>query len=149
MNYNYFADEFDRRRSREGIRKCLELAEHEDFKDVLEERIEPLDSDIESDDALDNWMMREATTGQHISATCKMGPESDPMAVVDQYGRVRGLAGLRVADASIMPNCIRANTNVTTMMIGERIADLIKMRGRVRALTSYPITALEWNGQPV
>jgi choline dehydrogenase len=48
------------------------------------------------------------------------------MAVVDQYGRVRGLEGLRIADASIMPNCIRANTNVTTMMIGERIADFIR-----------------------
>jgi choline dehydrogenase len=48
------------------------------------------------------------------------------MAVVDQYGRVRGLESLRIADASIMPNCIRANTNVTTMMIGERIADFIR-----------------------
>ena len=45
------------------------------------------------------------------------------MAVVDQYGRAHGLEGLRVVDASIMPDCIRANTNVTTMMIGERIAD--------------------------
>ena len=44
------------------------------------------------------------------------------MAVVDQYGKVHGLEGLRVADASIMPDCIRANTNVTTMMIGERVA---------------------------
>jgi choline dehydrogenase len=48
------------------------------------------------------------------------------MAVVDQYGKVHGLEGLRVADASIMPNCVRANTNVTTMMIGERVADWIK-----------------------
>ena len=129
LNYNYFAEEFDRQRSREGVRKCLELAEHEDFKDVLAERIEPLDSDLESDDALDNWMMREATTGQHISATCKMGPSDDPMAVVDQHGRVHGLEGLRVVDASIMPDCIRANTNVTTMMIGERIAELIGQGG--------------------
>ena len=48
------------------------------------------------------------------------------MAVVDQYGKVHGLQGLRVVDASIMPDCIRANTNVTTMMIGERVADFIK-----------------------
>ncbi len=125
LHYNYFAEEFDRQRSREGIRKCLELAKHPGFENILEERVEPLDSDIESDDALDLWMMREATTGQHISGTCKMGPAEDPMAVVDQRGRVHGLRGLRVADASIMPDCIRANTNVTTMMIGERIADLI------------------------
>ncbi len=53
-----------------------------------------------------------------------MGPEGDPMAVVDQYGRVHGMDGLRVADASIMPDCIRANTNQTALMIGERISEL-------------------------
>jgi choline dehydrogenase len=55
-----------------------------------------------------------------------MGPASDPLAVVDQFGRIYGLDNLRVVDASIMPDCIRANTNVTTMMIGERIADFIR-----------------------
>jgi choline dehydrogenase len=54
-----------------------------------------------------------------------MGPDSDPMAVVNQHGQVHGIEGLRVADASIMPDCIRANTNLTTIMIGERIADWI------------------------
>ena len=125
LNYNYFAEEFDRRRSREGLRLAVKLSEHPDFADILSERIEPLDADLESDDALDEWMMREATTGQHISGTCKMGPASDPMAVVDQRGRVHGIEGLRVVDASIMPDCIRANTNVTTMMIGERVADMV------------------------
>jgi len=55
-----------------------------------------------------------------------MGPADDPMAVVDQYGKVHGIEGLRVVDASIMPDCVRANINVTTMMIGERIADFVK-----------------------
>ena len=55
-----------------------------------------------------------------------MGPASDPLAVVDQYGRVHGLENLRIADASIMPDCIRANTNATTIMIGERVADFLK-----------------------
>ena len=55
-----------------------------------------------------------------------MGPASDPMAVVDQWCHVHGLSGLRVADASIMPDVVRANTNVTTMMIAERCADFIK-----------------------
>lgn len=55
-----------------------------------------------------------------------MGPESDPTSVVDQYGNVHGIKNLKVADASIMPDCPRANTNVPTMMIGEKIADLIK-----------------------
>ena len=125
LNYNYLQEPFDRQRLREGIHLCLKLAEREEFKALVEERIEPGDADLESDDALDAWLMREATTGQHISCTCKMGPTSDPMAVVDQRGRVHGIGGLRVVDASIMPDCIRANTNVTTMMIGERIADFI------------------------
>ena len=55
-----------------------------------------------------------------------MGPASDSMAVVDQRGKVYGIEGLRVADASIMPDCIRANTNVTSMVIGERIAGYIR-----------------------
>ena len=48
------------------------------------------------------------------------------MAVVDQFGKVHGLEGLRVVDASIMPDCVRANINVTVMMIGERVADMVK-----------------------
>jgi choline dehydrogenase len=48
------------------------------------------------------------------------------MAVVSQYGKVHGMEGIRVVDASIMPDCVRANTNVTTMMIGEHIADFIR-----------------------
>ena len=127
LNYNYLQEPFDRQRLREGVRLALSLAEHESFSDILAERIEPSDSDLESDDELDEWMMREATTNQHISCTCKMGPVSDPMAVVDQYGRVHGIDGLRVVDASIMPDCTRANTNVTTMMIGERVADFIRL----------------------
>jgi choline dehydrogenase-like flavoprotein len=55
-----------------------------------------------------------------------MGPPDDPLAVVDQHGRVHGLTGLRVADASIMPDLPRANTNLTAIMIGERIADWIR-----------------------
>ena len=70
-------------------------------------------------------MLREVTTPTTSAGTCKMGPASDPLAVVDQQGRVHGLEGLRVADASIMPDCVRANTNATAMMIGERIADLL------------------------
>ena len=70
-------------------------------------------------------MMKEVTTYSHISGTCKMGPVSDPLAVVDQSGRVRGMEGLRVVDASIMPNLVRAAINPTVMMVGERMSDLM------------------------
>ena len=126
LNYNYLQEPFDRQRMRDGVRMCVEFADHPDFQAIIEERIEPDDDALESDDTLDEWLLREATTGQHISCTCKMGPASDPMAVVDQHGRVHGLEGIRVVDASIMPDCVRANTNVTTMMIGERISDFIR-----------------------
>jgi len=126
LDYRYLEEEFDRQRLREAMRLCVKLTEHEAFKDIIAECIEPTDADLASDDALDAWLRREVTTSQHISCTCKMGPASDPMAVVDQFGRVHGLTNLRVVDASIMPDCIRANTNVTTMMIGEHIADFIR-----------------------
>ena len=112
---------------REALRICSRLGEHEAWASIIESRIEPPDEVLESDDALDDWMRREVTTGHHISCTTKMGPASDPMAVVDKDGKVHGLDGLRVADASIMPDCIRANTNVTVMMIGEKIAEAIKV----------------------
>ncbi len=108
------------------MRRTVQLVEHEDFRAIIAERMEPTDAELASDEALNEYLLREVTTGQHISGTCKMGPASDPMAVVDQYGHVHGLQNLRVVDASIMPDCIRANTNVTTMMIGERIADFIR-----------------------
>ena len=126
LDYRYLMNEFDRRRLRDVVRLCVKMGEHPAFKDIVEERVEPTDAELASDEALDAYIQREVTTAQHISCTCKMGPDSDPLAVVDQYGRVRGLEGLRIADASIMPNCVRANTNVTTMMIGERIAEYIR-----------------------
>ena len=129
MNYNFLSDPFDLKRAREAIRLCIRLSEHGDFRDVFDERLEPKDSDLETDEALDQWMMREVGTYSHISGTCKMGTESDPMAVVDQYGKVRGTEGLRVVDASIMPDLVRAAINPTVMMMAERIADFIK-KGR-------------------
>ena len=129
LDYNYFAEEFDIRRMREGVRLIVQLSEHQTLADVIQERISPTDEELASDESLDAFIRRTATTGHHISGTCKMGPASDPMAVVDQHGRVHGMEGLRVVDASVMPDCIRANTNVTTMMIGEKIADYVSSGG--------------------
>ena len=126
LDYNYLREPFDRQRLRDGVRMVLKLAEDGAFRGIIEDRVEPTDADLKSDDTLDQWMKREVSTAQHISGTCKMGPVSDPMATVDQYGHLHGMEGIRVVDASIMPDCIRANTNVTTMMIGERISDFIR-----------------------
>ena len=125
LDYNYFTEPVDLERMRKAIRLCVRLADHPAYKDIILDRVTPTDAELASDDALDDWLMRNAGTSHHVSGTCKMGPDTDPMAVVDQSGRVRGLEGLRVADASIMPDVIRANTNATTIMIGERVAEWI------------------------
>ena len=125
LDFNYYDDPFDRMRGREAVRKVIEIGGSKGFSDIIHERVNPTDSDISTEEKLDEWLLRNATTNQHISATCKMGPEHDGLAVVNQYGEVYGVENLRVIDASIMPDCIRANTNVTTMMIGERMAEFI------------------------
>jgi choline dehydrogenase len=125
LNYNYLAEPFDRERMREAVRLCLTLADNPRLADVIGERMEPTDTDLASDDALDRWMMREAHTYSHISCTCKMGPVTDSMAVTSQFGKVHGMEGLRIVDASIMPDLVRAPINPTVLMIGERIADMI------------------------
>ncbi|HBJ30270.1 MAG TPA: mycofactocin system GMC family oxidoreductase MftG [Dehalococcoidia bacterium] len=126
LDYNYLQEAEDRRRLREGVRLCLELVDMKEFEKVVGERVNPDDAALASDNALDEWLMRSVSTMHHISCTAKMGPDSDPMAVVDQHGRVKGVQSLRVVDGSIMPDCTRANTNVPIMMMAERIADFIK-----------------------
>ena len=126
MDYRYLIDSLGRQRLREAVRLCVPLLEDGVYHDIVDHRVSPTDQYLESGEALDDWLMRNAGTSHHISGTCKMGPDSDPMAVVDQYAWVRGLEGLRVADASVMPDVVRANTNVTTIMVGERVTEWIK-----------------------
>ena len=125
LDYRYLETESDRRRMREATHVGLRLSRDGAFANVLTSRLSPSDAEVGSEAELDAWAQRTVTSSQHISCTAKMGPASDPMAVVDQKGVVRGVRNLRIADASIMPNIVRANTNVVSMMIGERIADFM------------------------
>lgn len=126
INYRYLTEPFDRERMRGAVRLCAELTESSAFADVGLARISPNDEELASDEALDQWLLDNVLTQHHSSGTCKMGPSTDAMAVVNQYAEVHGLERLRVVDASIMPDVIRANTNVTTIMIAERIADWMR-----------------------
>ena len=126
LDFNLLADPFDLARMRESVRLCADLFRHKAFEQMVEERIAPSDDVLRDDDDLDAWMKREVITAHHVSSTCKMGPSDDPMAVVDQYGQVHGIDGLRIVDASIMPDTVRANLNLTVMAMAERMADLIR-----------------------
>ncbi len=82
--------------------------------------------DVQSDADLEAYIRDALGTVYHPVGTCKMGPESDPLAVVDARLRVHGLEGLRIADASIMPTIVAGNTSAPAMMIGERAAQFVQ-----------------------
>ncbi len=129
FNYCYLQHPNDRRRVREGLRLALRLLASDAYKDVADYRIHPTDAILADDDALDRWIRQTVGTARHVSGTCKMGPDSDPMAVVDQYCRVKGVQGLWVVDASMMPRIPRSGgAHATVVMIGERVVDWIAGR---------------------
>ena len=125
INYRYFHNENDMRRMRDAVRLAADMLESEAYRYVMERREAPTDETLADDDALDAWIRRTVGTSRHVSGTCRIGPDGDPMAVTDQQCRVRGVQGLWFADSSIMPQVTRANTNATAIMIGERVADWI------------------------
>lgn len=123
LDYRYFEEPFDRARQREGIRLCTELVEeHAAFRSLCGDVLDGPGEAMDDDAALDSWILANADTGHHTSSACKMGPASDRLAVADQSGRVHGIDGLRVVDASLMPDSVRANINATVMMMAEKIA---------------------------
>lgn len=128
---NYFNDEKDMATVIRSIRQSMKLRDTRAFKETGFE-LEWIEIDAckkytkESDEFL-RCMAEEVTFSlYHPVGTCKMGPRSDKTSVVDPELRVKGIKGLRVADASIMPKIIRGNTNAPTIMIGEKVAQLIK-----------------------
>jgi len=126
FNYRYLQHPNDVRRVRDGLRMAAKLLESDAYKDVVDYRIQPTDQVLEDDDALDRWIRQTVGTARHVSGTCKMGPDTDPMAVVDQYCKVKGIQGLFVADASVMPRIPRSGgAHATVIMIGERVVDWV------------------------
>jgi choline dehydrogenase len=121
---NYLSAEEDRRALREGVRMMREVARQPALDPYRSEELFP-GEDIQSDEAVDAWIRSAAETIYHPVGTCRMGADGDPMAVVDAQLRVRGLKGLRVVDASVMPTLVGGNTNAPTIMIAEKAADMI------------------------
>jgi choline dehydrogenase-like flavoprotein len=126
FNYCYLQHPNDVRRVRDGVRLAARLLESDAYKNVADYRIHPAGDILANDDALDLWIRQTVGTARHVSGTCKMGPDPDPMAVVDQYCRVKGVQGLWVADASVMPRIPRSGgAHATVIMIGERVVNWI------------------------
>ena len=126
LDYRYLTDQFDRERMRGAVRLCAELSAMPEYAPARMSRLSPTDEVLENDDSLDAWLLANVLTQHHSSGTCKMGPDADPMAVVDQNCKVRGFDNLMVVDASIMPDVVRANTNASTIMIAEKVSDILR-----------------------
>lgn len=121
---NFFADPYDMKTLIAGFREARRIFAQPALAAMTGAEIEP-GVQYQSDSEIDAAMRKIVNTAYHPTGTCKMGPDSDAMAVVDSRLRVRGISGLRVVDASIMPNIISGNTSAPTMMIAQRAADFI------------------------
>lgn len=124
------SDPSDLVRLRDGVRRLRDICLQPGVTDIAH-RVDygasgrPMDEPF-SDAELDDWLFAECSDAQHASGTCRMGAPDDARSVVDHECRVIGCTGLRVIDASIMPEVPRANTHLTTVAIAERMADRLK-----------------------
>ena len=141
--FNYMSHQQDWEEFRAAIRITRDIFRQPALDGLRGKVITPTD-DLQSDAELDAYVRQHAETAYHPSCTCAMGEGND--AVVDGQGRVHGLEGLRVVDASIMPDIITGNLNATTIMIAEKIAD--RIRGR-DPLPPSDAPYYQANGAPV
>jgi choline dehydrogenase len=121
---NYLATEEDRRAIREGVKMMRHVAAQSALDPYRGAEFSPGEA-VQTDAEIDAWIRKTSETIYHPVGTCKMGAADDPMAVVDGELKVRGLAGLRVIDASVMPTLVGGNTNAPTIMIAEKASDMI------------------------
>jgi choline dehydrogenase-like flavoprotein len=126
IEYNYLSHPHDLRRMREVIRTSARLLQSKAMKPWFKRFAEIDQKTLDDDAALDAWMLNHLSTAIHACGTCKMGPHPDRGDVVDQYGRVHGLSGLRVADTSIFPLAPLRGPAATAIMLGERMAEFIR-----------------------
>jgi len=122
IRINYLATETDRTAFVEGMKILRKILAAPALKPFVTEEVEP-GPKVTSDEDILNFCRQRGSTVYHPTSTCRMG--NDPLAVVDQRLRVRGIEGLRVVDASVMPDLMSGNTNAPTIMIAEKASDMI------------------------
>ena len=129
---NLFKEQSDVDRMIRGVRAARKIYRSEPLASLIGEELTPGDA-LQTDEQLEAHIRSTAAITLHPVGTCKMGVDSDPMAVLDDQLRVRGVEALRVIDASVMPEVPGGNTNAPTIMIAEKGADLIRGRTLPRA----------------
>ncbi len=123
---NYLSTETDCRTIVEGVNIARRIARHAPLTSKISEEYRPhADLDMDDYEATLDWARSNTASIYHPTGTCKMGQADDKTAVVDERLRVHGIAGLRVADCSIMPEIVSGNTNAPAIMIGEKCSDLV------------------------
>lgn len=124
------SDERDLVRMRDGFKRLVAITQQDAFSDIADRIFGTVTgemiADVPSDLEIDQWLLTEITDAQHPVGTCRMGASEDSRSVVDPTCAVIGTLGLRVIDASVMPENPRANTHLTTVMIAEKMADTLK-----------------------
>ncbi|HEV2187122.1 MAG TPA: choline dehydrogenase [Stellaceae bacterium] len=136
IHQNFLSNDNDKRTIRDGLKLVRRMAQTAPLADFVARELKP-GPGVQSDDALDAYIRATAATAHHPLGTCKMGPDSDQMAVVDPQLRVRGVEALRVVDASVMPDMVGGNINAPVIMIAEKAADLIRGRAPPEAATFH------------
>ena len=129
IDYNYLSTPSDRTRMRQAIRTTVRILRSKAFASVSRRLTEIDDRTLADDALLDRWMLTHLGTAIHLCGSCSFGAADDAAAVVDQYGRVRGVDGLRIADTSILPTTPTRGPAATAILIGELVADFIE-RGK-------------------
>jgi choline dehydrogenase len=122
IRINYLSTEVDRTANVEGLKILRKILQAPSLSSYVTEEFEP-GIKVSTDEELLNFCRRRGSTVYHPTSTCRMG--SDPLAVVDQRLRLRGIGGLRVVDASVMPDLVSGNTNAAVIMIAEKASDMI------------------------
>ncbi len=127
IHQNFLAEEADRTLIREGVKMVREIGKQKPMQSFIASEMAP-GLGKTTDAELDAHVRKAGATAHHPLGSCKMGVDSDEMAVVDPECRVRGVDGLRVVDAAVMPDLVGANINATVIMIAEKMADIIRGR---------------------
>jgi choline dehydrogenase len=143
IQFNYLTTDGDRREFRDGVKLTREIFAQKAFDPYRGVELAPGPS-VASDADIDAHLRRKAESAYHPSCTCRMGGADDALAVVDGELRVRGIEGLRVVDASVMPSVVSGNLNAPTIMIAEKAADLIRGRPPLPPLSVPVFIHPEW-----